>query len=256
MGSLEQFSLAGKVALVTGSGGVIGAAIAEGYLSAGAAVAISDKDPAKVDAVVARLKGKGTVVGAPCDVTDAGSVEAAVKAIVEKLGRIDILCTAAGYAIRTPAIDLTAEEFDGIMAVNVKGTFLAAQAVARSMIARGGGGKIVTIGSVRGLVGHPLGYVSYGTSKGAVHLLTRQLATEWAEHRINVNAIAPSVVLTPLVDYIMKNPEHRDLFMSRIPFNRPMQPDELVGTAIYLASPASDFVTGQVLFVDGGSTAG
>jgi len=256
MDSLEQFSLAGKVAFVTGSGGVIGSAIAEGYLSAGAAVAISDKDPAKVDAVVARLKGKGTVIGAPCDVTDAGSVEAAVEAIVEKLGRIDILCTAAGYAIRTPAIDLTAEEFDGIMAVNVKGTFLSAQAVARSMIAQGGGGKIVTIGSVRGLVGHPLGYVSYGTSKGAVHLLTRQLATEWAEHRINVNAIAPSVVLTPLVDYIMKNPEVRDLFMSRIPFNRPMQPAELVGTAIYLAAPASDFVTGQILFVDGGSTAG
>ena len=256
MDALEQFSLKGKVALVTGSGGVIGAAIAEGYLSAGASVVISDKDAAKVDTVVARLGGKGTVIGAPCDVTDPASIEAAVKSVVDKLGRIDVLCTAAGYAIRTPAVDLSAEEFDGIMSVNVKGTFLAAQAVARTMIARGEGGKIVTIGSVRGLVGHPLGYVSYGTSKGAVHLLTRQLATEWAEHRINVNAIAPSVVKTPLVDYILNNMAIRDLFMSRIPFNRAMQPEELVGTAVFLASKASDFVTGQVLFVDGGSTAG
>lgn len=256
MDALEQFSMKGKVALVTGSGGVIGATIAEGYLSAGAAVAISDSDPAKVEAVAARLAGKGTVIGVPCDVTDAASLEAAVGDIVGRLGKIDVLCTAAGMAVRTPAIDLTADEYDRIMAVNVKGTFLAAQAVARTMIARGEGGKIVTIGSVRGRVGHPLGYVSYGTSKGAVHLLTRQLATEWAEHRINVNAIAPSVVNTPIGAYILKDSAIRDLFMSRIPFNRAMEPEELVGTAIYLSSKASDFVTGQVVFVDGGSTAG
>jgi NAD(P)-dependent dehydrogenase (short-subunit alcohol dehydrogenase family) len=138
----------------------------------------------------------------------------------------------------------------------VKGTFLCAQAVAKTMIARGEGGKIVAIGSVRGLVGHPLGYVSYGTSKGAVHMLTRQLATEWAKHRINVNAIGPSVVDTPLGRYILNDPEIRDLFMSRIPFNRAMEAEELVGTVIFLSSPASDFVTGQIVFVDGGSTAG
>lgn len=256
MDALERFSLKGKVALVTGSGGVIGAMIAQGYLSAGAAVAISDKDEAKVEAVVERLGASGTVIGAPCDVTDPASVETAVAGVVDKLGKIDVLCTAAGLAMRTPAVDLSVEEFDSVMSVNVKGTLLAAQAVARTMIARGEGGKMTTIGSVRGLVGHPLGYVSYGTSKGAVHLLTRQLATEWAEHGINVNAIAPSVVNTPIGEFILKDQAVRDLFMSRIPFNRSMEPDELVGTAIYLASKASDFVTGQVLFVDGGSTAG
>lgn len=256
MNALEQFSLKGKVALVTGSGGVIGATIAQGYLSAGASVAISDKDEAKVEAVVDRLGSDGDVIGAPCDVTDPASLERAVADVVDRFGKIDVLCTAAGLATRTPAADLSVEEYDGIMNVNVKGTFLAAQAVARTMIERGEGGKITTIGSVRGLVGHPLGYVSYGTSKGAVHMLTRQLATEWAEHGINVNAIAPSVVNTPIGAYILKDPAIRDLFMSRIPFNRSMEPDELVGTAIYLASKASNFVTGQVLFVDGGSTAG
>jgi gluconate 5-dehydrogenase len=252
----EQFSLKNKVALVTGSGGAIGATIAEGYLAAGAAIAVSDKDAAKVDAVVARLSNLGTVIGAPCDVTDPESIGQAVDRVVGELGKIDILCTAAGLAIRTPAVDLSAEEFDGVMSVNVKGTFLAAQAVARTMIGRGEGGKIITIGSVRGLVGHPLGYVSYGTSKGAVHLLTRQLATEWAQYGINVNAIAPSVVNTPIGAYILQDRAIRDLFMSRIPFNRAMEADELVGTAVFLASKASDFVTGQIVFVDGGSTAG
>jgi gluconate 5-dehydrogenase len=253
---LGQFSLKGKVALVTGSGGVIGAAIAEGYLAAGADVVISDRDDDKIEPVVTRLADRGNVIGVAADVTDPASLETAVATVLKNFEKIDILCTAAGVAIRTPALDLSAEEYDRVMAINTKGTFLASQAVARAMIARGEGGKIVTIGSVRGLVGHPLGYVSYGTSKGAVHLLTRQLATEWAEHRINVNAIAPSVVNTPIGAYILKDTAIRDLFMSRIPFNRAMQPEELVGTAVYLSSSAADFVTGQVVFVDGGSTAG
>lgn len=251
-----QFTLAGKTAFITGGGGGLGVAVAEAYLASGASVVISDVDADKVDAAVKGLESKGTVIGAPCDVTNAASVTDAVAKAEVALGKIDILMTAAGFARRTAAVDLEPEEFDRIMAINVKGTFLPAQAVARGMIARGQGGKIITIGSVRGLVGHPLGYVSYGTSKGAVHLLTRQLATEWAQHRINVNCIAPSVIKTPLADFILKTPEVRDLFMSRIPFNRPAEPEEFVGAAIFLAARASDFVTGHVLFVDGGSTAG
>lgn len=126
MDVLDRFSLKGKVALVTGSGGAIGSTIAEGYLAAGAAVAISDRDEDRIAAVVERLSGKGTVVAAPCDVTDPASLETAVAGVVDRLGKIDILCTAAGLALRTPAIDLYADEYDRIMAVNVKGTFLAA----------------------------------------------------------------------------------------------------------------------------------
>jgi gluconate 5-dehydrogenase len=235
---------------------VLGGVIAEAYLAAGAKVAISDVDSTRIDPVVDRLGDSGTVIGAPCDVTDPASVQAALDRTRETLGPIDILVTAAGFARRTAAVDLDPAEFDRIMDINVKGTFLPAQAVARDMIAGGRGGKIITIGSVRGLVGHPLGYVSYGTSKGAVHLLTRQLATEWAPHGINVNCIAPSVLNTPLADFILKNPEVRELFMSRVPFGRPAEPEEFAGTAVYLASRASDFMTGQILFVDGGSTAG
>jgi NAD(P)-dependent dehydrogenase (short-subunit alcohol dehydrogenase family) len=250
------FSLSGQVAFVTGGAGGLGRAAAEGDLKAGAAVALADLDPAAVKAAAAALAPFGRVIGLPCDVTDPASVGKAVDEAVAHLGRIDILLTAAGIARRTEATELATDEFQRVMDVNVKGTFLAAQAVGRHLIARQAPGKIITVGSVRGLVGHPLGYVAYGTSKGAVHLLTRQLATEWAKHRINVNCIAPSVLKTPLADFILKTPEVRDLFMSRIPMARAAEPAELVGTAIFLASAAADFITGQILFVDGGSVAG
>jgi len=250
------FSLSGHVAFVTGGAGGLGRAAAEGYLKAGAAVALADLDAAAVEAAATALAPFGRVIALACDVTDAASVAGAVDAAVERLGRIDILLAAAGIARRTAATDLATDEFQRVMDVNVKGTFLTAQAVGRHLIARRAPGKIITVGSVRGLVGHPLGYVAYGTSKGAVHLLTRQLATEWAKHRINVNSIAPSVLKTPLADFILKTPEVRDLFMSRIPMGRAADPAELVGAMIFLASAAADFITGQVLFVDGGSVAG
>jgi gluconate 5-dehydrogenase len=250
------FSLRGKTAFVTGGAGGLGKAVAAAYLRSGASVAIADLRAAELETARAELSSLGMVSTHVCDVKEVSSVHAAVDGAIETLGKIDILFAAAGLARRTDADRLAVEEFDLVMDVNVKGTFLCAQAVGRHMIARGEGGKIITVGSVRGLQGHPLGYVAYGTSKGAVHLLTRQLATEWAKHKINVNCIAPSVLKTPLADFILKTPEVRDLFMSRIPLNRAAEPEEVSGSAIFLAAPASDFITGQILFFDGGSTAG
>jgi len=123
-------------------------------------------------------------------------------------------------------------------------------------IKQGDGGKLITIGSVRGFMGHPGGYAAYGTSKGAVHMLTKQLATEWAKYRINCNAIAPSIFWTPLTQQIKNDPDMVKIFMARIPMGRAAELDDFIGAAVYLASPASNFVTGQVLYVDGGTTAG
>jgi gluconate 5-dehydrogenase len=252
----QLFSLRGKSALITGGAGGLGKAIAAAYLRSGAKVAIADMRKTELEVARAELSALGDVSTHECDVTQSDSVKTAVHEAIAELGKIDILFAAAGVARRKDAVDLPVEEFDLVMDVNIKGTWLSAQAVGRHMIERGEGGKIITVGSVRGLQGHPLGYVAYGTSKGAVHLLTRQLATEWAKHRINVNCIAPSVLKTPLADFILKTPEVRELFMSRIPLNRAPEPDEVAGTAIFLAAPASDFITGQILFFDGGSTAG
>ncbi len=250
------FSLRGKTAFVTGAAGGLGKAVAAAYLRSGASVAIADLRESELETARAELSALGAVSANPIDVTQVASVEAAVEGAVAHHGKLDIMFCAAGLARRKDADQLPVEEFDLVMDVNVKGTWLCAQAAGRHMIKRGDGGKIITVGSVRGLQGHPLGYVAYGTSKGAVHLLTRQLATEWAKHRINVNCIAPSVLKTPLADFILKTPEVRDLFMSRIPLNRAAEPEEVSGSAIFLASPASDFITGQILFFDGGSTAG
>jgi gluconate 5-dehydrogenase len=252
----HHFSLKGKVAIITGAAGGLGKAVAEAYVAAGAKVALADLREAELASAIEGFTDRNSVMPVAVDVTKPDAVEDAVASVVHHFGKVDILVTAAGLARRKSAEDLPPDEFDLVMDVNLKGTLYCAQAVGRRMIAQGSGGRIITIGSVRGQVGHPLGYVAYGVSKGAVHLLTRQLATEWAKHGINVNCIAPSVLKTPLADYILNNPEVRELFMSRIPLRRAAEPDELGGTAIFLASPAASFITGQILFFDGGSVAG
>lgn len=258
--SVEQirglFDLSGKIAVVTGGSGAFGQAAAKGLAAFGAGVVITSRKLANLEAAAADIGQTGAkVLAIPCDATDPESVEAMVAQTVSELGRVDILVTGAGIANRFPAEEFPIDEWQKIMDANVKGTYLCCQAAGRRMIEQGAG-KVITVGSVRGMLGHPGGYSAYGVSKGAVHLLTKQLATEWAKYRINVNCIAPCIFWTPLTKQVLEDPELYKTFMQRIPWGRAAEPQDFIGAVVYLASAASDFVTGQVIYADGGSTSG
>lgn len=251
------FDLSGKVAIVTGGSGGFGRAAARGLAAYGADVVITSRTLASLEETAAEVQETGRrVLPISCDVSEAASVEAMVSQTVKELGKVDILVTGAGIAYRQPAEEMDIAQWQKVMDVNVKGTLLCCQSVARQMIQRGEGGKIVTVSSVRGSQGHPAGYSAYGTSKGAIHLLTKQLACEWAKHRINVNSIAPCIFWTPLTEPILNDPAMYKIFMSRIPIGRAAEPEDFIGASVYLASEASDMVTGLILYVDGGSVAG
>jgi NAD(P)-dependent dehydrogenase (short-subunit alcohol dehydrogenase family) len=250
------FDLTGKVAIVTGGSGAFGHDAAKALAAYGASVVISSRRAENLEAAAADIRQTGAqVLPVSCDCVDAESVEAMVQRAVDEFGKVDILVTAAGEANRFAAEEFPIGEWQKVMDSLVKGTYLCCQAVGRRMIAQGGG-KIITVGSVRGELGHPGGYSAYGTAKGAVHLLTKQLATEWAKYKINVNSIAPCIFWTPLTQQVIDNPELAKIFLSRIPWGRVADPQDFIGATIYLAAPASDFVTGAILAVDGGSTAG
>jgi gluconate 5-dehydrogenase len=146
------------------------------------------------------------------------------------------------------------EDWDLVMDTNVKGTFLCCKHAGKAMIEQGAG-KVITVSSVRAQLGHPLGYAAYGTSKGAINLLTRQLAVEWAKYRINVNSIAPCIFRTPLTEPVLSDPQAAKIFLDRIPWGRAAEPEDFIGSVVFLASAASDFITGQILYVDGGNVA-
>ncbi len=257
VGELKNlFDLTGKVAIVTGGSGGAGKAISIGLALFGADVVVTSRTLSTLEETAAEVEKVGKkALPISCDVSDPNSVNQMVSRSLEEFEKIDILVTCAGIALRHPAEDMPIEDWQKVIDVNVKGTFLCCQAVAKEMIKAGQGGKIVTIGSIRGLHGHPAGYSGYGTSKGAVHLLTRQLACEWAKHQIHVNCIAPCIFWTPLTEPILKDENMYKIFMSRIPIGRAAEPEDLVGAAVYLASEASAMVTGHILYVDGGTSA-
>jgi NAD(P)-dependent dehydrogenase (short-subunit alcohol dehydrogenase family) len=250
------FDLTGKVAIITGGSGGFGRAVSIGLAAHGADVVVTSRTLSSLEEVAHEIRKLGKkALPISCDVTDPKSVDSVVHQTVEEFGRVNILITGAGIAMRSPAEEMSIEDWQKVMEVNVKGTFLCCQAVGRVMIKQGGG-KIITVSSVRGLLGHPGGYSAYGTSKGAIHLLTRQLACEWAKYRINVNSIAPNIFRTALTEPILKDEKMYNLFLSRIPWGRFAEPEDLIGASVFLASGASEFVTGQILYVDGGSVAG
>jgi NAD(P)-dependent dehydrogenase (short-subunit alcohol dehydrogenase family) len=250
------FDLSGKVVLAAGAGGAIGAEMARAVAAFGAAVAVGDRAAAACEATAASIEaagGKATSVA--LDVLDPGSVAAAVAEVERTLGPIDVLINTVGTHIEQPAQSLAIEAWDTVLGVNLRGAFILSQAVAQAMIANGKGGSHIHITSVRSALGIHRGYAAYVASKGGLGLLIKQLATEWAEHDIRVNGIAPTFTRTPLVDDYLNDPEFYGNLVKRIPLGRVCETSDLAGIAIFLASNASSFITGQNIFVDGGVTA-
>lgn len=248
----ELFDLSGKVAIITGGAGTIGRVLTVALAEFGCDVVVADLRPQAAADLRDVVEGYGRrLLAISVDVTRPDQVQMMVDQVVQTFGRIDILINHAGLNIRKPAVEITESDWDTVLDVNLKGVFLVAQAVGRQMIRQGTGGKIVNTASVSAVRGHPL-MAAYAASKGGIAQLTRVLANEWAPYRINVNAIGPGYLETNQTRSYLADPQRKAEVVSKIPMGRLGTPADLVGAVIYLASPASDYVTGHVLFIDGG----
>lgn len=251
--SLQLFNLSGKRALITGSSQGIGLALARGLAAAGAAIVMNGRDGAKLEAAASALRGEGfTVQTLAFDATDHNAVRTAVDGFEAAHGAIDILVNNAGMQHRGPLEDFPAEAFEKLLQTNIASVFHVGQAVARHMIARGAG-KIVNISSVQSALARP-SIAPYTATKGAVTNLTKGMATDWAKYGLQCNAIAPGYFITPLNKALIDDPVFSEWLAKRTPAGRWGNVDELVGACIFLASEASSFVNGTVIFVDGGIT--
>jgi gluconate 5-dehydrogenase len=250
----KMFDLAGKRALVVGGGGGIGGAIAHALADFGARIAIADisLDPARQIAASCD-RHAGAPVCRSIDITDPENVSAVVGEIESELGQIDILVNSAGINIRRDVVDYTPEEWFKIINTNLPGVFFVTQAVARGMLTRGFG-RVINLGSVSSLMGHPQ-HAPYAATKGGIAIMTKAMATEWAARGVTVNAIGPAYTVTGLITELMNDPEKYRGIVETIPMGRLGMPEDIVGAAIYLASDAASFVTGQTIYVDGGRTA-
>jgi len=252
--SLKLFDLSGKRALVTGSSQGIGLALAKGLAGAGASIVVNGRDVAKVEAAVAALRaGGGDAVPLAFDVTDHAATRKAVDGFEAEVGPINILVNNAGMQHRAPLEDFPPEAFERLLQTNVASVFHVGQAVARHMIQRGAG-AIINIASVQAALARP-NIAPYTATKGAVANLTKGMATDWAKHGLNCNAIAPGYFDTPLNAALVNDPEFSAWLKKRTPAGRWGKVEELVGACVFLASDAASFVNGAVLYVDGGITA-
>ena len=248
-----MFSLQDRVALVTGGGNGIGRAIALAFARAGADVAVAGRNRQTLGEVAKEIEGAGRrSLTCVVDVRDVAQVRGMVRQVVERFGVLDILVNNAGQTNRTPSVDLSEEVWDAVMDTNLKGLFFACQEAARHMIPRRRG-KIINVASIWGVVGRAE-RAPYSASKGGAVLLTRTLAIEWAPHNVLVNALAPGATRTPTREEVFGNPAFYQRLVAQYPMGRLAEAEDMVGAALFLASDASNFVTGQTIVVDGGHT--
>jgi len=252
----DLFRLDAKVAVVIGGAGGIGEALALGMSQYGAKVVVASRNLEALTRVAKEIQSRTgrETLALQVDVTDENSMDRLVKEVLAKFGTVDILINAMGLNIKREALEYPMEDWDMIFSVNVKGTMIACKHFGKVMKERNKG-KMINLSSVRGIRGYGGGNAAYCGTKGAVELITKALAIELAPYNIRVNALGPALVITPGTIHIKQNPALAEKYKATIPLARLGEPEDLIGAAVFLASEASDFVTGQTLYVDGGLTA-
>jgi NAD(P)-dependent dehydrogenase (short-subunit alcohol dehydrogenase family) len=253
----ELFRLDGKAALITGGYGGIGEAVCRALARRGAKVAVTGHNSEKAAACAKALRSQGhDAFSTAFDVASVAETRRMVDEVAAHFERLDILVNCVGLNREEKAEEVTEEQFDHVFDVNLKGAMFQAQAAARHMIQQGGGGKQVHIGSVRTLLGlRGRGFAAYCATKGGLATLCKQLAAEWAPHKINVNVVAPTFVRTQQIAHMLSDTTFYNNLLARIPLGRIAEPNDVANAVLFLVSSASDFITGQTLYLDGGITA-
>src|SRR5262245_57175002 len=258
---LSLFDIKGKTAIITGASGAFGTLAAKTLAGAGANVVLAAskaEELRKVAAECEKLGGKTEI--APLRPSSEENCEKIVEAAIDKFGSVDILVVASGLNKVSKIVDQKVEDFLDVMDANVNQSWLIARAAGRQMLKQGRGGKVILMSSARGLLGHPAGYTAYCASKSAVDGITKALGCEWGDTGITVNALGPTVFRSPLTAWMYEDTDRakgvRAGFLARVPKGRLGEPSDLAGPLLFLASKASDFYTGHILYADGGYTAG
>jgi gluconate 5-dehydrogenase len=252
--STQLFDLSGRTALVTGSSRGLGRAIAEGFATAGASIVLNGSDPGRLGSAAAEMRASSrTVHEALFDVTDEKAIAAAFERLDQEGVAIDILVNNAGIQLRRPMVELATDDWRRVIETNLTSAFVIGREAARRMIPRGRG-KVINIGSLTSELARAT-VAPYTVAKGGIKMLTRAMTAEWAEHGIQANAIGPGYMLTDMNQALVDNPTFDAWVKGRTPSRRWGKPEELVGTAIFLASEASNYVNGQIIYVDGGMLA-
>jgi NAD(P)-dependent dehydrogenase (short-subunit alcohol dehydrogenase family) len=253
----DLFDVRGKVAYLPGGYGGIGEAIAWGLAIRGARVVVSGRSLDKAEKLAGQIRAKGhNALGIRVDVQSVAAIQTSVEQVVRKFGPPDILVNCVGIQREEPLLEVTENAFDEVYRSNLKSAMFVAQAVARCQIEAGVKGKQVHLLSVRARLGlRDRGYSAYCSTKGGLVMLIKQHAMELARYGITVNGVAPTFVYTEMIQHVMDNPEFRQQLLERIPLGRIADPKDVVGAVLFFCSPASDFVTGQIMYVDGGITA-